>query len=613
MLQDKSKNQFEENTKYQGYSGREFTIKDYFKLFNDMDEGFCIIEMIFDENGRPYDYYFIETNLTFEKQGGPKNALGKRASDVAPNLEDFWFHTYGKVALNGKHIKFQNYSEELKTHFDVYAYQFGEPGENLVAVIFKDISEKIKIERDLLKSNEKYVSTLDNMMEGCAIVGFDWTYLYVNDSNARHAHLPREYMVGKKMTEVLPGVEESIFFKAYDKCLKERIPQNIESKYIFPDGSECWFEVIANPVPEGLFILSVDITERKKTELELKRTLEILKENEAKLIDAQRMAKMGNVEFDIINNKIIWSDEVFNIYERPKELGPPTFEEAISYVYPQDLKRVNEILKKISSASNIELDYRITLPDNRTKYLAYYMKPIFENGVQIKRVGTVQDITEHKAMEMILQDKILEKEILLRELYHRTKNNMQIISSLLSLKLTDNSDAMVRNVFEEMQGRIRSIALVHEKLYKSKNLSRLDLKEYIIDLVNLLIQTNSSHNIIKFNYELEETTVLIETALSCGLIITELVQNSIKHAFPDKNEGIINIIMKNKKENLIELLISDNGIGMTDEDVFKMDKIGLQIFKSIAEDQLNAKVELITEGGTCWKLEFKDVHYKERV
>ncbi|HZW38209.1 MAG TPA: histidine kinase dimerization/phosphoacceptor domain -containing protein [Ignavibacteriaceae bacterium] len=609
MLQGTSKDQ----VTFRGYSGRKFTMDDYHSLVNEMDEGFCIIEMIFDENGRPYDYYFVETNLAFEKQGGPINALGKKASEVVPNLEDFWFQTYGKVALTGIPGKFQNYSEELKVYFDVYAYQFGKPGENLVAVLFKDISDKIKIERDLLKSNEKYVSTLDNMIEGCAIVGFDWTYLYVNDSNARHAHLPREYMIGRKMTDVLPGVEKSIFFKAYDKCLKERIAQNIESQYIFPDGSECWYEVIANPVPEGIFILSVDITERKRTELELKSTLEVLKENEAKLIEAQKMAKMGNVEIDLRTNKLYWSDEVYNIYERPKELGSPTFEEAMSFVHPKDIDIINQTIKSIADASILELDFRIIVPDNKIKHLAYYMKPIFENGVQIKRIGTVQDITEHKAMELILQDKILEKEILLRELYHRTKNNMQIISSLLSLKLTDNSDDIVRNVFEEMQGRIRSIALVHEKLYKSKNLSRLNLKEYIIDLVNLLIQTNSSSNFIKFSYDLEEITVLIETALSCGLIITELIQNSIKHAFPDNREGNINIVMKRKNENLIELKVCDNGIGMTDEDIFKVDKIGLQIFKSIAEDQLNAKVELITDYGTCWRLEFRDVHYRERV
>ena len=120
------------------------------------------------------------------------------------------------------------------------------------------------------ESEKRYRNTLDNMMEGCQIIGRDWRYLYINEAAARHGHSTRENLLGKTMMEVYPGIEKTKMFVALQKCMEERIPTHMENEFTFPSGEKGWFELSIQPVPEGIFILSIDITKRKQAEEELR-------------------------------------------------------------------------------------------------------------------------------------------------------------------------------------------------------------------------------------------------------------------------------------------------------------------------------------------------------
>ncbi len=141
-----------------------------------------------------------------------------------------------------------------------------EAGEGTVTMagIAEDITDRKVTEEDLVQSRERYKSVLDSMLEGCMVIGFDWTYIYVNETAARHGYQERENLLGRRMTSVYPGVEKSEVFIHYKHCMEERVPQRFESSYTFEDGTTNWYEFRVTPVPEGIFVLSLDITDRIK-------------------------------------------------------------------------------------------------------------------------------------------------------------------------------------------------------------------------------------------------------------------------------------------------------------------------------------------------------------
>lgn len=233
--------------------------------------------------------------------------------------------------------------------------------------------------------------------------------------------------------------------------------------------------------------------------------------------------------------------------------------------------------------------------------------PLYNHkGEIVGSIESIRDISEHKEAENQLKTALAEKEALLRELYHRTKNNMQMISSMLSLQADFINDAQIVGVFKDMGNRIRSMSLVHQRLYQSRNLSSIDLGEYLNELIGLLLQSyNARPDMIEIALEAEPVTVFIDTAIPCGLIINELVSNSLKYAFPGDRTGKITISLSKTAENDIMLAVSDNGVGaLPDFDPRTHGKLGMQIVLALGEQQLSGKVSFELEHGFSSKVRF---------
>lgn len=224
------------------------------------------------------------------------------------------------------------------------------------------------------------------------------------------------------------------------------------------------------------------------------------------------------------------------------------------------------------------------------------------------------DITEHKKAEDRIKASLKEKEILLREIHHRVKNNLQIISSLLALQLDEIEDQKIIENYRESENRIQSIALIHEKMYQSGDLSNIDFNSYITSLISDIVYSYGydSDNIIN-EIEVGPYALNIETAIPLGLIINELVSNSLKYAFNEKSSGKIGVKLESIGNNLFKLDIKDNGIGFPENLDFKNTKsLGLQLVNSLVE-QLDGTITLINDSGTHFEIIFKELEYKKRI
>ena len=192
---------------------------------------------------------------------------------------------------------------------------------------------------------------------------------------------------------------------------------------------------------------------------------------------------------------------------------------------------------------------------------------------------------------------------MLKEIHHRVKNNMQVISSLLSLQAKGVADSTVKAMLEESRNRVSSMSLVHEKLYQSKDLAYIDFKDYLQSLVAGIANTYKRHDVV-ISVDMETVALDVNVGIPCGLIVNELVSNSLKHAFPDGRKGTISLgINKNSEGNYV-LFVADNGIGLPgEEDLRNTSTLGLQLVK-VLTGQIHGTIEISREEGTRFSITF---------
>jgi len=229
-------------------------------------------------------------------------------------------------------------------------------------------------------------------------------------------------------------------------------------------------------------------------------------------------------------------------------------------------------------------------------------------------LGVFHDITDRLNIENVLKISLKEKETLLRELYHRTKNNMQVISSMIGLRASVDDSEKVKTVFKDMMAKIKAMSLVHQKLYQSQDLSSINLMEYISELIKLFIQIYGKETKVTVDEKVENISVLIDTAIPLGLIVSELLVNSFTHAFLDGRAGKICIDLKKAPDGFMYLRFSDNGPGFDEAfDPRAQNGLGLKSLIALAERQLQGSIEFINEGGLVCAIKFSDDLYKPRV
>lgn len=387
-----------------------------------------------------------------------------------------------------------------------------------------------------------------------------------------------------------------------------------ELEYVTRQGNCFWGNIAAKPitVAEQTFNLVrvTDVTDRKHIETEREQAEQALKISESRyraIVEDQteliaRFLANGDIAF--VNESYCRYFDVQLEEMIGKSYAPVVFEE--------DRESVNQLIASLSSENPVVMIENRVVVNGEVRWTQWNNRMLFdEQGKFVEFQSVGRDITDLKRAEERLQASLQEKEVLLKEIHHRVKNNLQIVYSLLQLQRRKLKDQRAADALLESQSRIESIALIHEKLYQSEDLARINLAEYIPSLATNLFSTyNFSHSQIALRTEIEPIFLDIDKAIRCGLIINELLSNSLKYAFPDKNQGNLSIdlqlfaISTEAEKPTILLIMKDNGVGIPNHvDFSRPETLGLQLVQGFV-GQLKGTLEMQCQGGTEFQIIF---------
>ena len=354
--------------------------------------------------------------------------------------------------------------------------------------------------------------------------------------------------------------------------------------------------------------------------LSINNTVKALQKSELKLEDSEKSYRSI---FENTGTAMLIADEDMTI-----SLVNKTFENIlkqnkdkiegkqnwIDMLVPEDRKKIEKLHtahKQASSLVIIPKTYETRANINGINK-DFYATFDFIPGTRKSLISLI-DITDRKRAEGLLTTSLKEKELLLREIHHRVKNSLQLISSLLSLQASEIDDDEIIARYKESENRIHTIALIHESLYQSTDISNINFRNYVEILVEDLINSYSVNtNKIKTTFELGNYNVGIETAIPLGLIINELVSNSLKHAFNGQDTGEIKVKLE-QDQNKYTLTVKDNGIGLPEGFNFEeTTSLGVLLINSLV-NQLEAKMNVEVNGGTIVIINFRELEYTERM
>jgi PAS domain S-box-containing protein len=469
----------------------------------------------------------------------------------------------------------------------------------------KDITERKRADEALRESEEHYRSLFERMLNGYAycrmlfVDGRPDDFIYLNVNSAFETLTGLKDVVGKKVSTVIPGIRETDreLLEAYGRVSLTGTPERLET---YVSALAMWFSIsVYSPKKEHFVAVFDVITERKRAE-------EALRQTERDLVDAQKLAGVGSWTYDPATQQPKWSEGMFRVWGLDPTLGAPSYADHRKYVHPEDYPRFDAAVQEaVQHGIPYQFDLRICRPDGTMRTITSICEPQRDaDGSVVSLKGTVQDITERKQSDDAIRASLHEKELLLREIHHRVKNNLQIIASLLTLQAETVRDPAALEVFMDSQNRIRAMALIHAKLYQSADLATVDFGAFVRDLGTILLRAYAVNpSAIRLQVGAGRTELAIDTVIPCSLIVNELLTNAIKYAFPSGSAGVIAVDLS-QQEAEYTLRVADNGAGFPSSVDFRnTESLGLRLVVLLV-DQLDGTFELNNEGGAEFTIRF---------
>ncbi|MCK4910120.1 MAG: PAS domain S-box protein [Thermodesulfovibrionales bacterium] len=464
--------------------------------------------------------------------------------------------------------------------------------------VMLDISNQKAIEQDL----SDFKKTLDNSFDCVFMFEPDtFHFTYINKGAVEQVGYSYDELLKMTPLDIKPEFTADLFREMVAPLLDGTKPyHSFETVHRHKNGHDIPVEIVlqfvSSTYEKGKFIAIVrDMTERKKAEESLHLSSQIILQSKYSIV---------STDLDgIITSWNIGAEGLFG-YTLSEMLG-----KHISVVYPESEHQYlqDEIMFPLMQMGAHETITRM-IRKSGEEFLANITLWLLKNekGRPIGMVGYSIDITERKLAEQKIYNSLKEKEVLLKEVHHRVKNNMAVISSLLSLQSGYVDDKKYLDMFNESQSRIRSMALVHEKLYKSKDFAHIDVQDYVSSLSHNVKSTFMGRKDVSVNINVEAMDMDIDNLIPCGLIINELLSNAFKHAFDGIDSPEISISMAKAGDDNVSLTIRDNGTGLPEAfDISRSKGLGLKLVLTLAR-QLDGKLEVTGLNGTTFQLTFPE-------
>jgi PAS domain S-box-containing protein len=480
------------------------------------------------------------------------------------------------------------------------------PSPALLAATNRELELEIAERR---KSEARYRAIVEDQTE--LIVRFqpDGTLNYVNEAYCRYFGLNQHEIIGKTYQPVVFEADRERVAQLVQSITVNNPVVTIENRVI-AKGVVRWTQWTNRALlDEGdRFVefqaVGRDITEQKQVELALEESKRFIQ----KITDT---APVLLYVYDFLAGRNIYVNrEVLDVLGYSSaDIQKMNIDSLRPLLHPDDWAIMLERQQRWSSVSEndiLQTEYRLKHANGEWRYFQC-QETLFataSDGTPQQILGAAVDITDRKQTQQ-LQASLKEKDVLLKEIHHRVKNNLQIVYSMLRLQLRQIQESPVAEVLLESQNRVRSIALVHEKLYRSDDLASVDFSQYIYSLVAHLFSSYNIHsNAVMLETDIDSISLDIDQAVPCGLIINELVSNALKYAFPNRMGGIIRIDLHLDEQSQVILTVSDNGIGIPE--FLKLDQLtslGLQLVQDFVE-QLEGTLHIDRHSGTTFRITF---------
>ena len=496
--------------------------------------------------------------------------------------------------------------ESKKMHlFQITRTPFVSQGNELsILCVGVDITDRVNAENELITQREYLRHILDTDPNIIFVKDYNGKFLLVNKAFAEYYKTQVESIIGKTDKELHWDEEDWKNFERTDKeVIHSSETKSLEEFTLNPiTGEGSHYVVTKKPLLDAdgnISILGVvtDITNQKKQEEKIRKSEEMLQEIFNRVEDALFIIDFNTLKILDCNQKAV---SLLKTKDKASFIGNHLSSISIN----SDSKKNfwTTFIKKFEKG-NPTSEVEIVTEENTVIWGSLAATVFFQDGKNLMLLR-IADVTLRKTSEDQIIQALHEKEILIQEIHHRVKNNMAVISSLLQLQTGYIKDPALINVFKDSQSRIKSMALIHEKLYQSKALAKVEMESYIKELTRTLLYSyNSRRADIQIITNIDNVYLDINSAVPCGLLINEIISNACKHAFVGKDKGTIHINFS-KRENQFHLEMQDDGIGMPQNTNFSDFKsLGMNLVQALAS-QLGAQMEVKTSNGLGFYLTF---------
>ncbi len=500
-------------------------------------------------------------------------------------VSDLQTRSYFSGEVDGKRL-----SGEVFNMFISVAMMKDASGIDIGAMaVGRDITDLKIAEEELKKSEEKHRDILDNATDIIFVVDSKGYFTYSNPAFHKKLGYTQKSLTNTTIMDVikdLPKKEKNWISKL----------DGIQNECVFLDSKGEELSLIGgssaqhneNGKPIGMRGIYLDITEMKHLERDAKT-------------QSAKLESIFNSTQSLIMFTLNYNDEITSFndnfrrliedrFERNAELGMPFISHISQFIIDESYNSQIKLFKKALKGKAKDFELPLSFTKNETRWYHIFLNPI-SNDVKQNEISCIAyDISDRKAIEERILLALKEKEILLKEVHHRVKNNLQVISSLMSLQKSFIDDPKLIQILDENQSRIATMSYIHESLYRHTDFSSISFAEYLERLSTNLINSYSTPDCdVKLTTLLEDVFLTLDQAIPSGLIVNELVSNALKYAFKGKKEGTI-VLRVAKVSDKIEIELSDNGAGLPENfELNKGDSLGMYLIQALVE-QLNAEL-----------------------